>query len=37
MTKSRAGLVYVSDTAYYHCISRGEGRYPGQSFEHRPV
>ncbi len=43
MTQSRSSIVSVSDTPYYHCISRcvrraslcGEDRYTGQSFEHR--
>lgn len=43
MTKPRSSLVSVSDTPYYHCISRcvrraslcGEDTYTGQSYEHR--
>jgi len=43
MTQSRDSLISLSDTPYYHCISRcvrraylcGEDRHSGQSFEHR--
>ncbi len=43
MTQSRQSQVSLSDTPYYHCISRcvrraflcGEDRYSKQSFEHR--
>ena len=43
MTQSRSSLISLSDTPYYHCISRcirraflcGEDQYSGQSFAHR--
>ena len=43
MTQSRESLISLSDTPYYHCISRcvrraflcGDDRYSGQSFEYR--
>ena len=43
MTKPRSSLVSVSDTPYYHCVSRcvrraylcGEDGYTGKSYEHR--
>lgn len=43
MTQPRASLVSVSDTPYYHCISRcvrraflcDEDQYTEQSFKHR--
>ena len=42
MTKPRSSIVSVSDTPYYHCISRcvrlaflcGEDAYSGQFLEH---
>jgi hypothetical protein len=43
MTQSCDSLISLSDTPYYHCISRcvlraflcGDDRYTGKSFEHR--
>ena len=43
MTQSRESQISLSDTPYYHCISRcvrraylcGEDKYTEKSFEHR--
>jgi len=43
MTQSRQSQISLSDTPYYHCISRcvrraylcGEDKYTEKSFEHR--
>ena len=43
MTQKRASLISLSDTCYYHCVSRcvrrsflcGFDAYSGQSYEHR--
>jgi len=43
MTQNRASLISLSDTCYYHCVSRcvrrsflcGIDSYSGQSYEHR--
>jgi REP element-mobilizing transposase RayT len=43
MTQKRASLISLSDTPYYHCVSRcvrrsflcGVDPYSGQSYEHR--
>ena len=43
MTKPRSSLISLSDTPYYHCISRcvrraflcGHDSYSGESYEHR--
>ena len=43
MTQKRASLISLSDTCYYHCVSRcvrrsflcGIDSYSGQSYEHR--
>ncbi|WP_369434249.1 hypothetical protein [Psychromonas sp. MME1] len=43
MTQSRASLISLVDTPYYHCISRcvrraflcGEDNYSGKNYSHR--
>lgn len=43
MTQKRASLISLTDTPYYHCVSRcvrrsflcGVDSYSGQSYEHR--